>query len=262
MDWNQMFQNHAFDSKGRILTTSASMLSYRLLLLDPDTLDILASYPLPDRDPTDPLFPYDDTSGAAYFVLDNKDRIILADAENSIQLVKYFDETKEFKLVRRFDLAQHVVSMTAPARDHVQMAIPSWDGRWMWFTTRYGIVGTIDQDSGLVRTLELEGQELENSFAMAEDGTYIISDKAMYRFSADDGGNPKGDWHTDYDRGSVVKPSNFNQGSGTTPQIFGDLVAIGDNAEPRMNIHFLKRSDGSAVCRVPVFGRRGTSRSR
>ncbi len=244
----------AFDSQDRILTTSASMLSFRLLLLDPDSLQVLASYDLPDRDPTDPLFPYDDTSGATYFVLDDKDRIILADAENSIQLVKYFDESKQFKLVQRYDLSQYTVPMTAPARDHIQMAIPSWDGRYLWFTSRYGMVGTIDTDSGKVQTTELQGEELENSFAMAEDGTYIVSDHAMYRFSADNDGKPVQDWRTPYDRGTTVKPSNFNQGSGTTPQIFGDLVAIGDNAEPRMNILFLRRSDGSEVCRLAVFG--------
>ena len=243
----------AFDSHGRILTTSASMLSFRLLLLDPQSLEVLASYDLPDRDPTDPLFPYDDTSGATYFVLDDEDRIILADSENSIQLVKFFDDPKEFKLVKRFDLSEHIVQKIPPARDHIQMAIPSWDGRYLWFTSRYGMVGTIDIESGKIHTMELTGEELENSFAMAEDGAYIVSDHAMYRFESDEDGKPKTTWRTEYDRGSEVKPSNFNQGSGTTPQIFGDLVAIGDNAEPRMNILFLLRTDGSEACKVPVF---------
>jgi hypothetical protein len=115
------------------------------------------------------------------------------------------------------------------------------------------MVGTVEPDSGAVHTLELPGEELQNSFAVGEDGVYIVSDYAMYRFSADSSGTPVVDWRTAYDRGSTVKPSNFNQGSGTTPQLFGELVAIGDNAEPRMNVLFLRRHDGSEICRVPVF---------
>jgi hypothetical protein len=230
------------------------MLEYRILLLDPASLEVLAEYPLPPRDPGDPLFPYQDTSGAAYFVLDDQDRVLLTDTENAIQVIEYAEAEGRLRRVRRYDLSDHVVPMTPPARDHVQMTIPDWEGAYLWFTTRYGRVGTIDQESREVRSIWLEGEEIQNSFAVGEDGVYIITDHAMYRFSSDADGLPVVDWRTAYDRGTRVKPSNFNQGSGTTPQLFGELVAIGDNAEPRMNILFLRRSDGGEVCRVPVFG--------
>jgi hypothetical protein len=243
----------SFDSKDRILTTSTQMLGFSILLLDPETLDIIAPYPLPPRDPTDPLFPFGDTSGAVYFVLDNQDRVLLTDTENAIQIIQYNDEAGGFQQLNRYDLSNHVVLMGSPARDHIQMTIPDWGGKLLWFTTRYGKVGTVDPDTGEVHTIELDGEEFQNSFAVGEDGVYVISDHAMYRFNADEDGSPVTDWRTEYDRGTRVKPSNFNQGSGTTPQLFGDLVAIGDNAEPRMNILFLKRSDGTEVCRIPVF---------
>lgn len=247
----------AFDRKGRILTTSVAMLNASILLLDPASLAVIAKYELPPRDPTDPLFPYDDTSGATYFVLDNRDRLIFADSSNAIQVIKYNDTTQKFDALKRYDLSKVLVPMKAPARDHIQMAIPGWQGRYLWFTSRYGVVGTIDRQTGKVRHIALatdgKGEEIENSFAMAEDGAYIITDHAMYRFEAGADGTPKVVWRTPYDRGDRVKPSNFNQGSGTTPQVFGDLVAISDNAEPRMDILFLKRSDGSVVCKTPVF---------
>ena len=247
-----------FDEKGRILTTSAAMMGFEILLLDPETLEVIASYQLPRRDPTDPLFPYNDTSGATYFALDNEDRIMLTDSENAIQIIMYNDEQGEFEQVSRFDLSDHIMPMEPPARDHVQMTLPDWQMNYLWFMTRYGKVGTVDPQTGEVHTIDLigdegKGEEMQNSFAVGEDGVYILSDHAMYRFSADEDGAPVIDWRTAYDRGTRVKPSNFNQGSGTTPQIFGDLVAIGDNAEPRMNILFLSRSDGSEVCRIPVF---------
>lgn len=243
----------SFDSQNRILSTSAAMLGFTIVMIDPETLDIMASYPLPPRDHKDPLFPYGDTSGATYFVLDHQDHILFTDPENAIQIIKYSDEKGEFEQVQRYDLSEYVVPMELPARDHVQMTIPDWENEYLWFTTRYGIVGAINRDTGEVETIELEGEELENSFAVGEDGVYILSDYAMYRFSEDESGFPVIDWRTKYDRGTRIKPSNFNQGSGTTPQLFGDMVAIGDNAEPLMNILFLKRSDGNEVCRIPVF---------
>ena len=69
-------------------------------------------------------------------------------------------------------------------------------------------------------------------------------------------------WSAAYDRGTRTKPGQLSQGSGTTPTLIGkDIVAITDNAEPRMNVLFYKR-DGSAknrlICKAPVFGS-GTS---
>ncbi len=242
-----------FDSKGRLLTTNAQTLNFSILLLDPDSLDVLASYDLPPRDLSDPLFPYNDTSGATYFVLDAQDRIILTDTTNAIQIIEYDDAGGAFRQVDVIDLSNHTASVTPPTIDHVQMAIPDWNQPYLWFTTRYGIVGVVNINSHAVHTMDLDGEELENSFAVASDGAYIISDHAMYRFSIDDQGNITQDWRTPYDRGSRIKPSNFNQGSGTTPQVFGDMVAITDNADPRMHVLFLRRTDGSEACRLPVF---------
>ena len=243
----------AFDTRDRILTMSASLSENNLLMLDPETLEVLATYPLPPRDPEDPLFPFGDTSGATYFLLDNQDRVLLTDYENFIQIIKYTDDEGEFQQVKSYDLSTHIVPMEFPARDHLQMTLPDWEGNLLWFMTRYGIVGTLDPETGAVHTIELTGEELQNSFAVGEDGVYMISDYAMYRFNADETGKPVIDWRFEYDRGTRIKPSNFNQGSGTSPQLFGDMVAISDNAEPRMNIIFLRRSDGSEVCRIPVF---------
>jgi hypothetical protein len=76
----------------------------------------------------------------------------------------------------------------------------------------------------------------------------------MYRFHANDEGNIEMDWRTEYDRGTRKKPGMLTQGSGTTPNIFGDLVAIADNADPKMNVIFLRRDTGEEVCSIPVFG--------
>ncbi|MBN1771317.1 MAG: hypothetical protein JXB32_08660, partial [Deltaproteobacteria bacterium] len=189
----------AFDAEGRILTTSAVLLQFSMLLLDPDTLEPLASYPLPPRDPSDPLFPYDDTSGAAYFVVDERDRLLLTDGENAIQILAVSAAGDSFVRDERHDLAAHVVAMTPPARDHVQMTIPDWSGRYLWWTTRYGVVGTVERVGGAVATVVLDGEEIENSFAVGEDGVYVVTDHALYRFHADAAGVPTTDWRAAYD---------------------------------------------------------------
>jgi hypothetical protein len=186
-------------------------------------------------------------------VLDNQDRVIIADRDNAIQIIQYSDEKARFETVRRYSLQSYLVpTERASLGDRVQMAMPDWDGQ-LWFTTRYGMVGTIDEDTGRVHSVELEGEEIQNSFTVGEDGVYIVSDHAMYRFHADATGDPVINWRTAYDRGTRVKPGLINQGSGTTPQLFGDLVAICDNAEPRMNVLFLRRSDGRVVGQLPLF---------
>lgn len=252
---NNLCVTITFDSRGRILTTNAELSRFRTLLIDPLTMDAVAQYLLPPRNTTDPLFPYNDTSGAAYFALDNQDGVMLADAANALQIIRYDDAAGSFEVLHQYDLTPYLVPLQQPARDHVQMTLPDWNREdLLWFMTRYGVIGTIDLNSNRVETVALAGEEIENSFAIAEDGAYFVTDHAMYRFHVDDHGVPVQDWRTQYDRGSRVKPGNINQGSGTTPKIFGDMVAIADNAEPRMNVLFLKRSDGSVVCQQPVFG--------
>jgi hypothetical protein len=98
----------------------------------------------------------------------------------------------------------------------------------------------------------LEGEQIQNSPAVGEDGFYVVSDYAMYRFTVDKKGNPVLDWRTPYDRGTEKKPGMITQGSGTTPNLFGDLVAIADNADP-MNVLFLARDTGEVVASVAVF---------
>ena len=240
-----------FDSQGRMVLFNARFTEFFVLLVDPDTLEELAAYKLPRRDSGD-LPPHRDTSGGAYFVLDSQDRALVADSENALQIIKFNDTTGEFEQLQRYDLSDHMVPRVPPSRDHLQMAIPDWNGL-LWFASRYGKVGTLNEETGEIQTIELEGEEMQNSFTVGEDGVYIVTDYAMYRFNADDTGLPVIDWRTEYDRGSQIKPGLINQGCGTTPTLIGDMVAIGDNADPRMNILFLNRSDGEVVCQVPVF---------
>ena len=62
-------------------------------------------------------------------------------------------------------------------------------------------------------------------------------------------------WRAAYDRGSEQKPGQLSQGSGTTPTLLpGGLVAITDNAEPRMHVVVLRRRTARRCASGPVFG--------
>ncbi len=140
-----------------------------------------------------------------------------------------------------------------PEDDCLIALMPDWDGR-IWFETRGGLVGTVTPETGAGRVLDLE-EEIANSFAVDEDGgVYVVTTGALYRLEADQAGRPTVTWSAPYDAGSERKPGQLSRGSGTTPTLLpGGLVAITDNAEPRMNVVFLRRETGEEVCSAPVF---------
>ena len=255
-----------FDSKGWLVGVYGNARAFQLELMDPYTLEELASYDLPPR-PWDFYFqgvlPWEYLGAGIYFYLDNQDRAIVPTTKNTIQVVQVPDPEGhgEFKLVREYDLADYVVP---GKKDSVAWVLPEWSGEYYWYATTAGIVGTVDVDSGVVRTMQLEGELIENSFAVGEDGVFIISDYAMYRFSQDGNGNIIVDWRTEYDRGPQQKPGHITRGSGTSVTLVGTpedgLVAVTDNAEPRINLMFIRRSDGVEVCSIPIFeeGKSGT----
>src|SRR5690606_31179671 len=125
-----------------------------------------------------------------------------------------------------------------------------------WFATRYGRVGLVTPEHE-VETRQLAGEEIQNSFSIAPDGTYVVTDHALYRFQRDPGRPPKVAWREVYDRGTRRKVGQINQGSGTTPTLLGDdLVAIADNAEPKMNVLVYRRTgqaEQRLVCEMSVF---------
>ncbi|HET6856243.1 MAG TPA: hypothetical protein VFH94_03985 [Streptomyces sp.] len=275
-----------FDAAGRLITVCGTFQGFLLKLLDPRTLDTLAEYRLPQRSSTveavtrlDFAKIFKDTSGGAYFYLDDRDRVVLADSRQHVLRIAHeqaADGTWRFVVEDDWDLTAHVPhdcvtwSNLFPSGtcDPVTSVMPDWQGR-IWWVTRLGRVGTVDADTGAIRAVRLAGEEIQNSFSVADDGVSIVSDHALYSFRADPDGTPRAQWRQPYDRGTGAKPGSVNQGSGTTPDLFGDgYVAITDNADDRMNVLVYRRgADVPAgerlVCKVPVFasGRSTTDNS-
>ncbi|MEV0370709.1 hypothetical protein AB0I10_12900 [Streptomyces sp. NPDC050636] len=269
-----------FDAGGRILTVCGTFQGFRLKLLDPKSLATLAEYKLPQRPSTIEAITrldfskiFKDTSGGAYFYLDHKDRVVLADSRQHVLRLAHTQSPSgewQFTVEDDWNLTPYVphdcVGWTnlhpRGDCDPVTAVQPDWDGR-IWWVTRKGRIGTITPDDGTVRTTRLPGEEIQNSFSAAEDGVSIVSDHALYSLRADADGIPRVQWRLPYDRGTGGKPGSINQGSGTTPTLLGDAahpyVAITDNADDRMNVLvYDRRPDVPArdrlICKVPVFG--------
>ena len=251
-----------FDAKGRLICISGNLFGFRLLLMDPLTLDILAETSLPQRESMKEFLAtgdwkviMKDTSGGAYFHLMKGDKPIIAASDNVIRIFR-IDESSgrtEWRVESEFDVKQSISNKST-----IVDAMPDWKGN-IWFITRDGYVGTIDANTGGIRTIRLVGEEIQNAMAIAEDGIYIVSDFALYRFETDvSNGNPKWTWREVYDRGTKVKPGSINMGSGTTPTLIArDYVAITDNADGRVNVMVYKRRDDvqgeRLLCKQPVF---------
>jgi hypothetical protein len=266
-----------FDAAGRLITVCGTFQGFKLKLLDPHTLATLAEYQLPQRSSTVEAITrldfekiFKDTSGGAYFYLDNLDRVVLADSRHHILRIAHrlaADGSWAFVVDNDWDLSGVVphdcISWTnlfpSGTCDPVTSVMPDWQGR-IWWVTRLGRVGTVDPGTGAIHSMQLAGEEIQNSFSVAEDGVSIVSDHALYSFRAAADGTPVVQWRQTYDRGTGTKPGSVNQGSGTTPDLFGDgYVAITDNADDRMHVVVYRRGndvpDGQReVCRIPVFG--------
>ena len=255
-----------FDRSGRLVAVYSNGRGFQLELMDPYSLEELGSYDLPGRPwywLLQGIMPWEYIGAGMYFYLDHEDRAIVPTTENRVLVIRIPPEGGELELVKTYDLSEHIVPMRWPHRDSVAWVLPDWSGAVYWFATTGGMVGTIDVASGDVRTLRLDGEIIENSFAVSEEGAYILSDRALYRFSRDDRGAIAVDWRTPYDRGPRKKPGHITRGSGTSVSLMGDLdglVAFTDNAEPQIHLLFARRTNGEVVCWLPVFeeGKSGT----
>ncbi|KRB76451.1 hypothetical protein ASE01_15930 [Nocardioides sp. Root190] len=244
----------AFDSAGRLIALCGNLRGAIMHVLDPASMAPQATLVLPERGDGRGRKPWENLCGGAYFYLDAEDRAVLATTDRRILTVSTSDARGEpaLHVETAVDLTDEI-----PAEDCLIALMPDWRDQGTWWVTRDGRVGlapsgsTPDEPSPV---LEL-GEEIVNSVSVGADGgLYAVTTHRFVKLRAVRG-RIRTVWEQPYDRGSQVKPGQLSQGSGTTPTLMpGGLVAITDNAEPRMHVQFHRQSDGALVCREPVFG--------
>ena len=242
-----------FDAGKRIVGLCGGAQGFTMRLIDPTTLEQIASLDMPPRDLTSGANPLSDLCGGTYFYLDRHNHAYVLTTGNELWEVTMGSSGLEHT---------RTYSPEIPEGDCMIATMPDWKGR-IFFATKGGRVGTIAPATGASRIRTFPGEAIFNSLAADETGAvYVVTDHRLLTLVADSTGYPQLRWSAAYDRGTRQKPGQLSQGSGTTPTLIGkDLVAITDNAEPRMNVLFYKR-DGSPtnrlICKAPVFGA-GTS---
>lgn len=264
-----------FRRDGKIIAMCGGLFSFRIVLLDPDTLTALASYDLPMR-PTafqtvihrDPSITMSDSSGGAYMILDDQDRVVLGDSRYRIQIIEAVQQGGEWQLraARSWDLrpyiphdCQHYDNWFASGPCDMLTTVVPGPGGLYWWNSRYGRVGTLDPKTGKVALVALKGEEIQNAVAQDDRVVYVLSDHAQYAFGSGADGKPVQLWRYAYDRGSNRKVGSINQGSGTTPTLLGpDYLTITDNADGRINLLVLHRGalkpeQERLVCKMPLF---------
>jgi len=251
-----------FDSRGNIVAVCATFKEFSLMLLSPRDLRPLTRLPLPPRESNKSMNLrkiMSDTSGGAYFFLDAQDRAVLVDAKQHLKVVaqRWSGDVPAFHVEKDIDLRPSLAA-NGGSDDAITAILPDWDGRY-WFVTRGGLVGVLSQGEVTPKFLRLQGEQIQNSFAVDESGVFIVSDHALYGVQAEaEHGAPLVAWREPYDRGTTRKLGMISVGSGTTPTLLGsNLVAIADNAEPTVNVLVYRRgmteTKPRLLLRMPVF---------
>lgn len=224
-----------------------------------------------------------DSSGGVYFHavdLGAGEQILTVNGDERIQLISPTGAPDPgdgsdfgFTVVEEWDVKPYLqVSEERADASKLTDVMVDWQyPNLIWFIAKDGTVGLLDRNDGSVETLVLsslpEGpdgdlnvgvqqviEQIQNSVAMDEQGLYVVSDFALYRFSAEgESGGIIQDWRSsNYERGGA-QSGTFSQGSGTTPTAFGpDYIAITDFADP-INVVVYSRASGDEICRQPVF---------
>jgi len=281
-----------FDKDGNLIALCATFVSFQLHLMDPQTLELLAVHYLPGRPSSfdmlvsaDPAKVMTDTSGGAYYYLDEQDRVVLADSKQKISRIGhrqkdngdwefYEDSSWDMTDVAPNDCFNWNNWFPSGECDPLTAVLPDAQGN-IWWATRQGRFGALNPQTGNKLdsrfwaenpdSNSLQAEEIQNSFAADKHAVYIATDHALYALRvAGDGQSIERLWKETYDRGSEVKVGAINQGTGTTPTLLGDdYVTLSDNADGLINLIVYRRGLEVAgereICKVPLFDERGSA---
>jgi hypothetical protein len=242
-----------FHSRGYIVSVCPSLIAPpQVRVIDPQTLELLATFDMPNAPDPPGTKAYQNFAGGGYFFLDGHDRVWSSTKTSHLFVLQVAQDGRGITKVRDYDLTSVLA-----ADERITSALPDFRGRVWFVSKKNGKVGILNPRTRMVRAIQL-GEDIQNSFTVDRRGIYIVSSKRMYRFRARKG-KPRVQWKATYRNSGIVKPGQADAGSGTTPTIMkGGYVAITDNADPMNVVVYrkalkLKRGQRRVVCRVPVF---------
>jgi hypothetical protein len=244
-----------FHSRGYLVGVCPSLVAPpQVRVIDPQTLELLATYDMPNAADPPGTRAYQNFAGGGYFFLDGRDRVWSATKTSHLFVLQVAGDGRSITKLRDYDLT----SVLEPD-ERISSALPDFRGRIWFVSKKNGKVAILNTKTGRIRAIRL-GEDIQNSFTVDRRGVYVVSSKRMYRFRARRG-KPQVQWKVTYGNSGIVKPGQADAGSGTTPTIMkGGYVAITDNADPMNVVVYrkavrLKRGQRRVVCQVSVFDR-------
>lgn len=247
--------NFLSDGKNRLTATCIDHTSKAsgLYAIDPKTLAVKGSFT-----------PSGESLLGAYAMVNSKDRIIIGTGEHYILEISRKDSNSAsiFKLENRISLKDVIHE-----KEQLLASAPDKDGR-IWFVTGgilntpypptvdYSSIGFVTQE-GLKRVFRIQGEIIENGFAIQGNNAFVITDHALYAFGVTKNNKIKTLWREGYDRGSKKKPGTYARGSGASVTMLGDkYIAVTDNADEQVSLLVYKKrktKKNQLVCKVPLF---------
>lgn len=244
-----------FSTKGYLVSVCPSAVAPpQVRVVDPRTLELLATYSMPQAADPPGTKTYQNFSGGGYFFLDARDRLWVATKTGHLFVLGLGADGRTITKQNDFDLTRALRS-----DERISSALPDFRGRIWFVSKRNGKVGILNTRTRRVRFVRL-GEDIQNSFTVGREGVYVVSSRRMYRFGSKNG-RPVVTWKVRYRNSGRTKPGQADAGSGTTPTLMpGGLVSITDNADPMNVVVYrtaakLKRGQKRTACTVPVFGR-------
>ena len=223
-------------------------------MIDPQSLELLATYDMPNAPDPPGTKAYQNFAGGGYFFLDGRDRVWSADQDEPPVRASGLARTAgRITKTNDYDLT----SVLEPD-ERISSALPDFRGRIWFVSKKNGKVGDPQhEDAPDPRHPPRRGHpELVHGRPSRHlrrlEQAHVPLPRAKGQ-AAGRSGRPR------YGNSGVVKPGQADAGSGTTPTIMrGGYVAITDNADPMNVVVYrkavkLKRGQRRVVCRVPVF---------
>ncbi len=265
----------SFDSHGRPILNTYGVDEARVVLVDPDTLEVLASKEL-EVQAGDPFGQGDQkmlqSLFSIYGALDDRDQLHIVSGNKKILTLRVIDTPSgpEFVQVGEVYNLEELTKPTdkLPQGDSVSGAIMDFQGRY-WINMRssaniYLLNPATFKDVSDLKSVDLgDGEFTRNGMALTKEGAaYIVTTEAMYRVDAGADDQPRITWRQEYETIGTVRSGQYELGSGTTPTILGEgkYVAISDNAEQMQVVVYRTATDeelepdqSRIVCEVPVF---------
>ena len=216
-----------------------------LRVLDPGTLRPLVSRDLPPAPSGAPA-----RCGRGVVVVG--DQVVVGTAGGTVEVLATTDAAGEPDLT----LAGSTDLRAELAEGECLVAVAA-DATGLWWAGSAGRVGVVDPEDG-VSSLRLPGS-VANPVTASDGTVYVVTTEVVAAVGPDPAGRLEVRWRSVYDAGTGVRDGQVSRGSGTAPVLLdgtagsGPLLALADNADPRVQLRLVRAGDGSLVCQTALF---------